>query len=185
MLKTPVLQKMMDQLKEVNGAKIIVGVQKEPGINFHGHTVSASEDLCKIAYVHEFGYDIEVIPEMRAWLHHNGIHLKKDTTHIHIPERSFVRQAHKEGMAQFRQLKRELEGKVFTGKVTIDEMLDTLGRDAMTNTFDNLGHGSTPVTKYTLEHRKDSPNPTPLIDTGSGIQNHITYRVVKKGADSG
>ena len=47
----------------------------------------------RIAKVHEFGKDIEVTPKMRGYLHSIGIHLRKDTTHIHIPERSFMRTA--------------------------------------------------------------------------------------------
>ena len=47
----------------------------------------------RIARVHEFGKDIEVTPKMRAYLHSIGIHLNPKTTHIHIPERSFLRTA--------------------------------------------------------------------------------------------
>jgi len=50
-------------------------------------------DMVDIAWVHEFGYTIAVTPKMRAYLHHKGLHLKTTTTHIHIPERSFLRAA--------------------------------------------------------------------------------------------
>ncbi len=43
-----------------------------------------------IAAVHEFGCTIGVTPKMRAYLHYHGIHLKKSTTHIHIPARPFL-----------------------------------------------------------------------------------------------
>ena len=43
-----------------------------------------------IAAVHEFGCTIAVTPKMRAYLHHKGIHLKAETTHIHIPARPFL-----------------------------------------------------------------------------------------------
>lgn len=44
-----------------------------------------------LAGIHEYGCKIEVTDKMRAWLHRNGLHLKPSTTHITIPERSFLR----------------------------------------------------------------------------------------------
>ena len=44
-----------------------------------------------IAAVHEFGCTISVTPKMRAYLHHQGIHLKASTQYIHIPARPFLR----------------------------------------------------------------------------------------------
>ena len=44
-----------------------------------------------IAAVHEFGCTIPVTPKMRAYLHHQGIHLKASTQYIHIPARPFLR----------------------------------------------------------------------------------------------
>ena len=45
----------------------------------------------ELGAVHEFGATINVTPKMRAFLHHIGVHLKKDTTRIVIPTRSFLR----------------------------------------------------------------------------------------------
>ena len=44
-----------------------------------------------IAAVHEFGCTIRVTPKMRAYLHHQGIHLRASTQYIHIPARPFLR----------------------------------------------------------------------------------------------
>ena len=41
--------------------------------------------------VHEFGATIPVTDKMRAFLNYNGIHLRKNTTSIIIPTRSFLR----------------------------------------------------------------------------------------------
>jgi hypothetical protein len=168
------------QLKELDGAKVVVGVQGEHGENFHGQTVSATDDLQKIAWVHEYGIDIDVTPKMRAWCHYNGIHLRADTTKIHIPERSFIRRAHAEGKDDLARLYASLIGKMIQGEVKPDEVLDALGKEAMTLTFSELGVDTKPVSPYTMEHRKASPNPTPLTDTGS-LGNHITYRIEKQG----
>ena len=43
-----------------------------------------------IAAVHEFGCMIGVTPKMRAYMHYQGIHLRKSTTHIFIPPRPFL-----------------------------------------------------------------------------------------------
>lgn len=44
----------------------------------------------KYAPVHQFGADIKVTPKMRAYLHSQGIHLRKSTNEIHIPARPFI-----------------------------------------------------------------------------------------------
>ena len=44
-----------------------------------------------IAAVHEFGCTIPVTPKMRAYLHHEGIHLKASTQYVNIPARPFLR----------------------------------------------------------------------------------------------
>ena len=171
---------LFKQLQEMDGAQIIVGVQAEDGENFHGQTVSSDETMLKIAYVHEYGWDIKVTPKMRAFLHHMGIHLKKDTKHIHIPERSYIRRGFEEGKASFNQAMNTLIGEYFKGKITADELLEALGRQALTDTVGNMGVGTTPITAITMANRKHSASSTPLTDTGT-LFNHITYRIVKKG----
>lgn len=180
MAQGSMFDKLRAQLKDLNGAQITVGIQSEPGINFAGQTVSSDDELQKIAWVHEYGMDIEVTPKMRAWLHHNGIHLKAETTKIHIPERSYIRRAYHEGKADFNRAFNNLIKEMFAGRITGDELLDKLGKQAMTETYNSIGDGTKPVSEYTLNHRKESPNPSPLIDTG-GLKDHITYRVQKKG----
>ena len=56
---------------------VFIGVKKGKEVN--------------IAAIHEFGCTIAVTPKMRAYLHHQGVHLKTETTHIHIPARPFLR----------------------------------------------------------------------------------------------
>ena len=72
--KIPEIEK---SLKGMNGKSVSIGVLK-----------GESQWL---AGIHEFGLDIEVTPKMRAFLHREGLHLKDSTTHIHIPERAFLR----------------------------------------------------------------------------------------------
>ncbi len=44
-----------------------------------------------LAGIHEYGCKITVTPKMRAWFRNQGFPLKKSTTTINIPERSFLR----------------------------------------------------------------------------------------------
>ena len=45
--------------------------------------------LGSLVFMNTNGCRIPVTPEMRAFLHHKGVHLKKSTNYIVIPERSF------------------------------------------------------------------------------------------------
>ena len=44
-----------------------------------------------IAAIHEFGCTIGVTPKMRAYLNHQGIHLRASTQYIVLPPRPFLR----------------------------------------------------------------------------------------------
>ena len=61
----------------VDSSSVFIGVKKGKEHN--------------IAAVHEFGCTIAVTPKMRAYLHHQGVHLKASTQFIHIPARPFLR----------------------------------------------------------------------------------------------
>jgi len=70
----------------IDGATVFVGVLRTA-------KGSDGQSLVNIAAIHELGDGeggdllIEVTPKMRAWLHHQGLHLKKDTKYIRIPRR--------------------------------------------------------------------------------------------------
>ena len=61
----------------IDSKNIFVGVKKGKEAN--------------IAAVHEFGCTIGVTPKMRAYLHHQGVHLRASTQYIVIPPRPFLR----------------------------------------------------------------------------------------------
>jgi phage gpG-like protein len=70
---------------ELSGnSEVWIGVRR-------GARAKNGKDIVDIAAVHEFGCTIAVTAKMRAYLHYQGIHLEPDTTHIVIPERSFLR----------------------------------------------------------------------------------------------
>lgn len=174
------LKDIQSKLQELDKTQLIVGVQAESGTNFNEETVSSNTEMLKIAYVHEFGYDITVTPKMRAYLHTIGIHLKKSTKVIHIPERSFIRSAHKNGKADFNKTLTDAIGRLFKdGSYSTGQFMNDLGRQALTNVVGNLGAGTAPLSEITIK-RRVATDPTPLNDKGT-LQNHITYRIKKGG----
>lgn len=67
--------------KVLDNDRVFIGVNRQ---------TKNGKDVANIAAVHEFGCVIKVTPKMRAYLHHNGLHLKKSTEYIHIPPRPFL-----------------------------------------------------------------------------------------------
>ena len=61
----------------IDANNVFIGVKKGKEVN--------------IAAVHEFGCTIGVTPKMRAYLHHQGVHLRASTQYINIPPRPFLR----------------------------------------------------------------------------------------------
>lgn len=171
---------MGKNLNDMNGASLVVGVQSEAGENFHGDTISADEKTLKIARAHEYGVDIKVTPEMRNALHYIGIHLKKDTTHIHIPERSYIRRAFEEGKVSFDKTVKDTIDNFYDGKIGEDEFMEMLGRQAVTDLVGAMGTDTEPISDIAKKQRKKSKSSTPLTDTGH-LKKHVTFRVVRGG----
>jgi hypothetical protein len=60
-----------------------------------------------IAYVQEEGAAIPVTPKMRGYISHTwGIHLRKSTTHIHVPGKQFWSKAMTEGADRIKKVAR-------------------------------------------------------------------------------
>ena len=111
---------------------------------------------------------------MRAFLHRQGLHLKSSTTHIKIPERSFLRSSHDTKADEVLKSCERAVGQVLAGKMSVEQYLDMVGRDYMSMVKDYIVELSTPPNHpYTVE-QKGSDNP--LVDTG-GLVESISYRV--------
>jgi len=160
------IPELLNRMKQLSSHHVEIGVWGQPG----------EESILMIASVHEFGVQIEVTPRMRAFLHHIGIHLKKDTTHINIPERSFIRAGFDSNKRDITQLVDRLIEDVIFDKISVPTMFELIGaeivgmiQEYMTDLRDPPNH---PVTI----DRKGSSNP--LIDTGR-IRGAIAWRVVQ------
>lgn len=162
LLKTTVdgLADMQETLKILNGKKVRVGV--------------LNGKHAWLAGIHEYGCRIPVTPKMRAYLHSIGIHLRKDTKVIIIPERSFLRagfDAKKEGVA--RKSDKVLPD-VIKGTMSTDEYLKMVGLTLSTQIKKFARDLKDPPNSAVTVKQKGSSNP--LVDTGDMI-NGITYKV--------
>lgn len=109
---------------------------------------------------------------MRAWLHANGLHVKDSTTHITIPERSFLRSGHDENADKVLKNASMALGQVIDGKMSIDTWLDAYGQmmaDKIKLYIRDLK--SPPNHPYTIEQKGSS---NPLVDTGNLLES-ITW----------
>lgn len=129
---------------------------------------------CSLASVHEYGCNIAVTPKMRAFLHSQGLHLKPSTTVIKIPERSFLRASHDEHSDDVLKSSERALGQVVTGKMSVEQYMEMVGRDYVTMIKDYIVELKTPENHPFTVDRKGSSNP--LIDTGN-LLSSISYRV--------
>lgn len=127
-----------------------------------------------LAAIHEYGCKITVTPKMRVWLHAHGLHLKDSTTHITIPERSFLRSGfdmYHEDVINKTQA--ALGQCLKTGDV--DSFLEVVGqllRDKIVDYANDLQ--DPPKHPFSLEMNPGKTNP--LIISGDMIE-ALTYEV--------
>lgn len=127
-----------------------------------------------LAAIHEYGCNITVTPKMRAFLHRQGLHLKPSTKVIKIPERSFLRSSHDANAEQVLKQSERALGLVLSGKMSLEQYLDMVGRDYMTMVKKYIVDiDSPPNHPYTVDQKGSS---NPLVDTG-GLVESISYRV--------
>lgn len=196
------LVNLMNDLDQKYSIKIgIIGEQasqKQPDTDLTNAELGA---------VHEFGATINVTPKMRAYLHHIGIHLKKNTTSVVIPTRSFLRMPLLSG--EFKQYLIDniglYEGSDFgQGKKAkqtareqnldiallkmeknpkiMQQIANWIASEALVrvqDAFETGGFGKwAPISEVTKANRiKDKSSP-PLTDTGE-LRNSITAEVKK------
>lgn len=130
-------------------------------------------DNAWLASIHEFGCDIPVTDKMRAFLHSQGLHLKASTTHIRIPERSFLRSGHDENIDRIMKQTERAICLVLDGKMSVDDMLDLYGQQMATAIKLYMRDLRDPANHPFTIDQKGSSNP--LIDTG-GMLESITWR---------
>lgn len=152
---------MKQNCAELNGKRVQVGVL-------------GGGEAAWLAGIHEYGCVIPVTPKMRAYLHHNGLHLKNSTTQIKIPERAFLRNGYDEKKDEVVSKSEKVLGDVVGGTMSADVFLQMVGLMLSTEIKTYARNLNSPANHpYTVE-RKGSSNP--LVDSGSMI-GAIDYKV--------
>lgn len=141
--------------------------------------IFSSEDsqILLIANVNEFGCNIRVTPKMRGYLHSQGLHLKKGTQEIKIPERSFIRSGFDDRAKKIQSTAKRLLQQVLSMELRVDIFFDTLGEYIVGQLQEYMTDLTTPPNHPFTIAQKGSSNP--LIDTGR-LRQSITYRVKRR-----
>jgi hypothetical protein len=147
------MSEIIKNLQKLNGKKIKVGVFGDDG-----------SDLVMIARVHEYGCEIPVTQKMRAWFAANGYPLKKETTLIRIPERSFLRSGYDENIDTISKKIEEMVPDVIAADVDPKVFMDAIGMEFAGLIQKKMRDLKDPPNSQMTIERKGSSNP--LIDTG-------------------
>lgn len=126
-----------------------------------------------LVFTNTNGCTIEVTDKMRAFLHRQGLHLKDSTTHIKIPERSFLRSGHDKNADRVLDQTERALGQVLAGKMNIDDMLDLYGQQMATAIKTYMRDLDSPSNHPFTVEQKGSSNP--LISTGALVES-ITWK---------
>lgn len=158
------LEKLQRILEELKTKKVIIGIF---GAN--------DSHILMIARVQEFGCDINVTPKMRAYLHYQGLHLRKETTSIHIPERSFIRRTSQEKQDEINNIIQDGLNKVLTFEMDVTTFYNMIGQALVGLTQEVLTSGNyQPNSSFTIQQKGGKA--TPLINTGR-LRQSITWKV--------
>lgn len=154
---------VIKKVEEFNGQKIHIGVMEDG-------------EMGMIASVQEYGVKIQVTPKMRGFLASRGLHLKKTTTHITIPERSYIRAGWDENEKDMMDRAEEFIKQAITGGVSVDAVMDALGQEGRDRIRDFAVDLKDPANHpFTIEQKNGKSNP--LVDSG-GLIEAITYKVL-------
>ena len=153
--------KMQARIEQLDGKKVSVGV------------LGGGEQTW-LASIHEYGCKIEVTPKMRNYLAATGLHLKKTTTHITIPERAFLRNGYDNNKDDVIKKAEAVLGDVIGGTMSTDQFFELIGLLLKSRIQDYARDlDSPPNHPYTVD-RKGSSNP--LVSSGDMI-GAISYKV--------
>jgi len=153
---------MIKRLEALNGVAIEVGVLKG--------------ESAWLASIHEYGCDIPVTDKMRKYLASQGLYLRKETTHIHIPERSFLRTGYDKYRDDVMKKGQVLVKQVADGKMTPRGCMQAIGMELASKIKDYAIELDSPANHPFTTEQKGSSNP--LVDTGDMIGG-ITWRKSK------
>ena len=156
------IPQVVKALEELNSKSVVAGVKG-----------SAKTEM--IAHVNEYGCDIRVTDKMRRYLHANGLHLRKSTQYIKIPERSFIRSGYDENLERIGQAAEDSLWEMMSLNEGQDEALERVGEemsDAIRGKLNDVN--GPPLHPFTVKRKGSSD---PLKDTGS-LYDSVGYEVI-------
>lgn len=127
--------------------------------------------------INEYGARISITDKMRAWLHYQGIHLKKSTTEIKVPERSFIRKSFDENIDKIHDFIDVEIQKVLALTITPEIFFKRIGIYARDITRKFITDLSTPPKSSATLFLEGTNKTNPLIDTG-GMRKAIKYKII-------
>jgi len=157
--------------------------------------VSENIDLAGLGAVQEFGAHIPVTDKMRGFFrYHFGINLKKDTTQIDIPARSFLQMPLERKNELLKRLKEHgfknfddlIDHITETGDYeSLGYILGGVALEQIQEAFDTSGWGEwAPNSELTISNKikseRQRATAKPLIDTGR-LKDKITFEVNNNG----
>jgi len=154
------IPKLKRKVKELTKRKIRIGVL-------------GNQELAMVAGSNEYGIKIKVTEKMRKYLHILGLHLKKTTKFIIIPERSFLRKSFddKKNISKVMNIAEGIFKNELVGRIT--NKIGVFMTGAIQNKIkSNIPPGNHPFTVT----RKDGKNKT-LVDKGR-LGQGISHKVV-------
>ena len=144
------------------------------GLNGKRVNVGVIGENAWLAGIHEYGCRIKVTEKMRAWLHANGLHLRKETTEIVIPERGFLRNGFDECHKEVINKTMRFLPMVLDGNMSGEILCGFAGLELSIKIKEYSRELSNPANHPFTVARKGSANP--LVNTGNMI-NSISYEV--------
>jgi hypothetical protein len=166
---TDYTNELAKRAKELSGTELRVGVFADDG-----------SELAMIAAVNEYGARIPVTKKLRGYFGAVfGVHLRKDTEFITIPERSFLRAGLAKAMSDqgVTQKVQQLLSACFDPDKMMDvqQAYDLIGALITGEMHEYLVELSSPPNSQLTTDRKHSSNP--LIDTGR-LNQSITHKII-------
>ena len=158
---------LTDRLKEFNGARVRVGIVGK-----------SDSKLLTYAAVNEYGANIKITPKMRKFLPSIGIFVKSETTHIVIPERSYIR-ATFDNKKVFDKLKKKIQPllkSVLNGGNEARDILEFIGLQLTSDVKSTIANMKEPENHPVTIERKGKGKGL-LVDSGR-LTNAISYEVV-------
>ena len=161
------IKRIQKTIEKLNKTRVVVGIIGGTHTSEDGSTF----DMAAMGAVHEFGTEITVTPKMRAYLHYRGIHLRKTTTTVVIPERSFLRASLTKHKDYYKALLKQEMRKAVMGRQSVWDAHQIVGAVAAGKAQEIIADsdGIAPLARP----RADGSS-RPLYDTGQLIQS-ITW----------